>query len=375
MLSLGLLGPDDRLAHEPRPTARRLHPFFSNLLPEGRLRQYIADKARIHPDREFPLLGLVGEDLPGAVIVRPHGHAVPVPDGGATPVLSPEAGPIKFSLAGVQLKFSAVREAKGGLTIPATGRGGAWIVKLPSETHDAVPETEFAMMTLAKAVGIEVPACDLVPLDRIAGLPEGLRQDRRAYVVKRFDRDGAARVHMEDFAQIFGIYPEEKYSRVSERNIAEVIWRETGETGLRQYIRRLVFNAAIGNGDMHAKNWSLIYRDGRTPALSPAYDLLTTLPYVGAGETLALTLVGTRDFSKFDEARLIRLAEKASLPPEIVRATARDAAQRTADAWSELRGRLDIPAAIIEAVDRHMARVPLMAPRPSAARRGGGGQA
>nr|WP_244617037.1 MULTISPECIES: HipA domain-containing protein [unclassified Rhizobium] len=32
------------------------------------------------------------------------------------------------------------------------------------------------------------------------------------------------------------------------------------------------------NGDMHLKNWSLIYPDRRTPALSPAYDLLSTIP-------------------------------------------------------------------------------------------------
>ena len=38
---------------------------------------------------------------------------------------------LRFSLAGVQLKFSAINEASGGLTIPAKGVGGSWIVKLP----------------------------------------------------------------------------------------------------------------------------------------------------------------------------------------------------------------------------------------------------
>lgn len=41
---------------------------------------------------------------------------------------NPESdGRLRFSLAGVQLKFSAVRDAAGGLTIPTTGRGGQWI--------------------------------------------------------------------------------------------------------------------------------------------------------------------------------------------------------------------------------------------------------
>ena len=195
---------------------------------------------------------------------------------------------------------------------------------------------------------------------QILRLPWVIRSDRRAYIVKRFDRDGERRIHIEDFAQIFGLYPGDKYGKISYRNIAHVIWRETGETGLREFIARFVFNAAIGNGDMHAKNWSLIYRDGRTPELSPGYDFITTLPYVTGPESLALGMVGTKMFANMDEARFIRLAEKADLPPEIVRGTALDTARRTLEAWNDLRHRLDIPKNIIEAIDRHMSTVPLL---------------
>jgi serine/threonine-protein kinase HipA len=366
VLSQAFIGIDGQLAHEPQPTNVRLQPFFSNLLPEGKLRDYIATKAEVHPDRELHLLALAGSDLPGAVIVRPQGEPTRPED--FNPEKIDGGAPIKFSLAGVQLKFSAIKAARGGLTIPATGRGGAWIVKLPSETFDAVPENEMAMMTLAKAVGLDVPEFDLVPLTGITGLPAGVRTDRRAYIVKRFDRDGQRRIHIEDFAQVFGLYPGDKYGKISYRNIAHVIWRETGETGLREFIKRFVFNAAIGNGDMHAKNWSLIYRDGRTPELSPGYDFLTTLPYVSGLETLALGMVGTKIFANLDEARFIRLAEKADLPPEIVRSAAIEAAHQTLAAWHDLRDHLDMPRSIVEAIDRHMPTVPLLqaASRPRA---------
>ena len=43
---------------------------------------------------------------------------------------------------------------------------------------------------------------------------------------------------------------------------------ETGEAGTVEFVRRLVFNALIGNGDAHLKNWSLIYPDGRTTTVS-----------------------------------------------------------------------------------------------------------
>jgi len=54
--------------------------------------------------------------------------------------------------------------ATGGLTIPAEGVGGSWIVKLPSTSFESVPENEFAMMTLARMIGINVPEVRLIPL-------------------------------------------------------------------------------------------------------------------------------------------------------------------------------------------------------------------
>jgi serine/threonine-protein kinase HipA len=62
----------------------------------------------------------------------------------------------------VQFKFSAVMEASGGLTIPADGMGGSWIVKMPSAHFPVVPENEHAMLELARAVGINVPRNQLV---------------------------------------------------------------------------------------------------------------------------------------------------------------------------------------------------------------------
>jgi hypothetical protein len=44
-------------------------------------------------------------------------------------------------------------EAAGGLTIPAEGVGGSWIVKLPSMKFEGVSENEFAIMTLARMIG------------------------------------------------------------------------------------------------------------------------------------------------------------------------------------------------------------------------------
>jgi len=53
-----------------RPTQTVVHPYFANLLPEGPLRTYISRHAHVKPIRDFPLLWLLGNDLPGALIVR-----------------------------------------------------------------------------------------------------------------------------------------------------------------------------------------------------------------------------------------------------------------------------------------------------------------
>jgi serine/threonine-protein kinase HipA len=139
-----------------------------------------------------------------------------------------------------------------------------------------------------------------------------------------------------------------------------VIWQSVGEAGLREFIARLVFNAAIGNGDMHAKNWSLIYPDGRTPALSPAYDFLSTLLYVSGVETMALSLMGTKNFADLDDALLRRLADKGRLPAEMVRRTARETAERIGDLWPEAQRGMALPKRFIVAITKHMRTIPLL---------------
>lgn len=74
-----------------------------------------------------------------------------------------------FSLAGVALKFSMLAQGDR-LTIPAFGEGGDWIVKLPDSRYPEVPRNELAMMTLAKAVGIDVPEVRLVHRDLVESL-------------------------------------------------------------------------------------------------------------------------------------------------------------------------------------------------------------
>ena len=95
-------------------TQQRLAPLFSNLLPEGALRTLLAQQLKIHTDHEFQFLSVLGQDLSGALTaqalapenvpewVQQHLHLSDV-----TQIVEHQVNqPYKFSLAGVQLKFS-----------------------------------------------------------------------------------------------------------------------------------------------------------------------------------------------------------------------------------------------------------------------------
>jgi serine/threonine-protein kinase HipA len=109
---------------------------------------------------------------------------------------------------------------------------------------------------------------------------------------------------------------------------------------------------------MHLKNWSVLYPDRRTPVLSPAYDMVSTIPYIPEPE-LALSLGETKSMLEVDEDRFRRFANHAGLPDRIVVAAARDATERLRDAWRTHPATDLLPRFIRDAVSAHLDRAPL----------------
>jgi serine/threonine-protein kinase HipA len=342
-----------------KPVGQVVPQFFSNLLPEGPLRKYLAERAGVKQHSEFFLLWMLGRDLPGAISVHPaDGEELP-PQVEAEITPEERSNMLRFSLAGVQLKFSVLKNGvkAGGFVIPAEGVGGSWIVKLPSQQYAGVPENEFSMMTIAKSMGMDVPDLQLLELNAIDRLPDGIGELKgQAMAIKRFDRSDKGPVHIEDFAQVFGVYPEGKYDHATYRRIAAVLGIETGDADVAEFIRRLVFSTLIGNADMHLKNWSLIYTDGRTPALSPAYDLLSTIPYI-VDETMALKYSRTKKMAEFSKDELKHLAAKARISEKLVIDTASETVARFKQVWSEQKTKLPLEKKVVEMIDVHAASI------------------
>ncbi|MCC6952620.1 MAG: HipA domain-containing protein [Deltaproteobacteria bacterium] len=316
-----------------------LHPFFAGLLPEGLRQKALLSALKTSADDLFSMLAAGGGDTIGDVSVAL--------DGGEPRVTRerslPSVDEIDFNemfhavigvdslaerkrdvmIAGVQPKLSAQRIS---FPVALKKRNRNCILKLGSPEYPRLVHNEHFCMSAARACGVDVALTEIV-LDR--GGNAGL-------LVERFDRVPVGKssrftsLHQEDACQFLGRYPQDKY-RLTLREICgglgDVCTSPIIETShlLRQYL----FSYLIGNGDLHAKNISVLEsRDGIRTGLAPAYDLVSTLPY--GDEEMALQLDGKR--GNFKRENFLTFGERVG----VRRAAVEQLLDRTLRAWSRI---------------------------------------
>jgi len=286
-------------AQSVRTGAGSVPPFFAGLLPEGARLTATTAATRTSEDDQLTLLLAVGADTVGDVQVLPTGSA-PADDGYvlaeaeiAKTTLSQvfaraiSADPRdldRVGLPGVQVKVSAQMMS----TPLATSRGPA-ILKLNPPGYPRLVENEACFLSMAAAAGIRVPAHRLVrDRDGQAGL-----------LVERFDRvvdkERVHRLPQEDACQVLGRYPAGKYRIKLEEAIAALARAVATGNGssrlaVRQALEIAAFSYVIGNGDLHGKNLSVRRNPNHLWELTPAYDLLTTQPYLSWRDPMAVPL-------------------------------------------------------------------------------------
>lgn len=333
----------EKIMAEPWARNQRLHPTLSNLLPEGSLRELIAQGLKVHVDNEFHILSYLGADLPGALVAEPM-EPDDVPDsvlnthGKARAIKFDKVSQEnKFSLAGVQMKFS-MKEKDGRYNLSKGDVLGDWIVKTPSTKHKDVPVNEYTAMKLAELVGVNIPEIKLVELNKLDNLPQiNLPDEKLAFAIKRFDRDDNARIHMEDFAQVLVKYAHEKYNSANYEQIGRIIYGYSGDglADAQQFAKRLLVNILLANGDAHLKNWSLIYSDKITPRLSPAYDIVTTSVYIDGERHFALNLGKTKEWYDVSLANFQSWADRAEIPWRVIKPHLDDVMDKARNLWQE----------------------------------------
>lgn len=265
--------------------------FFANLLPEGRRLTALRRSVKTSADDELSLLLAVGSDPVGDVQVLPS-----LQERGAQPVTVVEGGleDVDFAellaaqgigdpsaLAGVQDKVSGRM-----LTVPLAHEGRAHLLKFEVPEFPRVVENEAFFLSVARRLRHPVVEAQVVHD----------RHGRPGLLVTRFDRvaegDRLRRLAVEDGAQVLGVHPADKYTVTMEQLTTAVAGVcRSRPLALRAVLQQAVLAWATGNGDLHAKNVSVVGAADRSVA--PIYDIPATVPY--GDPTFALSLAGRRD--------------------------------------------------------------------------------
>ncbi len=328
--------------------------FFSNLLPDERMRQTIAMVLGTSPENTFGLLKRIGADCAGAVSFYAPGETPQSPtepvfrelsDQDAYAILDNldirplDAGDegVRISGAGSQKKLVACVK-KDRVSLPLYGTPSTHIIK-PAIT--GIPDSiynELFCMKLAKLCKIPVAECSILHL---------LEED--FYVVQRFDRtieNGIVRrLHQEDFCQLLNISPKLKYQEDGGPGIEDCIAKMPEmhmPAGDRiEFIRLLIFNFLIGNCDAHAKNYAVLYRNG-SPTLAPAYDLLSTMIYDNMSKRFAMKIGGENRMDQITRTHFETMARQCDLNPKMVLAELRNLSALVQEKANTLSNQLNL---------------------------------
>lgn len=357
---------DDRYLDKPLISSQRLPPVLSNLLPEGALRQWMAQSLKMHVDSEFTLMAHMGRSLPGGVIALPiaagrlPAWALDHREQVEAVQIDVEQQQNKFSLAGVQMKFSSVRNQDGRFNIGSDANDDSWIIKTPSMVHKFVPYNEFSAMRLAEAVGVDIPEIKLVELSDLDNLPDiQLPNEQHAYAIKRFDRNNGQRIHTEDFAQIFQVYSHEKYKKYNYEQIADALYSYSHQAlkDVQQMARRLLVNILLANGDAHLKNWSVIYSNPQRPMLSAAYDIVSTIPYVQGETEFALNIARNKNWYQANMALFETWSNRVGIPWQAVKVHIIDVLEKARSIWPQLLTELPMHGDHKEVLRHHWSKL------------------
>lgn len=261
-----------------------LERFCDNLLPEGTVRAVLEREHSIRPGDGFALLAHVGRECAGAIQFTTDdaalgaGTLTPLTDEQVATIVrdlpthqAPDGLEVSASLGGIQDK----------VLLSATDDGWAWPSAGAMSTHLIKPEPVSARVVVPQIVRYEHWALRLAA---DAGLPAAKADlqtfaGREALVVERFDRHDGRRTHQEDFTQALALASRDKYEAgTGERRLAALAARAAPEAldplaFLSELLAQVTFNAAIGNGDAHSKNYSVRISRSANISMAPLYDV------------------------------------------------------------------------------------------------------
>lgn len=313
---------------EGRQSHQASYTFFSNLIPEGDLRDKLAKQLGLSVKNDFGLLEVIGGDVAGAISLYSdtginrysetenkisskleHNKNYQVKVLNETDLLFileklkthpflvntddlNQGKKMRLSLAGAQNKLPIIYEASTPqnsgenkhFALPLGQTASTHILKPDNEHIKGLAINEAFCMKLAKACGLIVAEVELMQI-----------QEKLILLIKRYDRKNRERLHQEDFCQALAIVPFNKYESEGGPSIGDcrqIIDRFSQRPAVdkKRLLQWTIFNYLIGNADAHGKNISLLYQP--SPVLAPFYDLLCTAIYPSLTDKLSMKIGG-----------------------------------------------------------------------------------
>jgi len=307
---------------------RTTRPFFAGLLPEGRMRNLIAQQFHVSSQNDFALLDHIGGECAGAVTFLDPGQALPALSQSADiewlsdqevleildelprrPMLAGKDG-MRLSLAGAQDKLPVVFDGNR-IGLPRNGSPSSHILKPAIRAVENSVINEGFCLALAESM-------QLSPVKSKVHFV----MDRSFLLVERYDRvldtrGNRQRIHQEDFCQALGVVPEMKYQNEGGPDLKQCfelvrLHTRPSATQVLRLFDYVIFNALIGNHDAHAKNFSLLYTS-TTPVLAPLYDALSTAIYPNLTIKMAMKIGTKYTFRDVQARHWDQLAEGVGL--------------------------------------------------------------
>jgi len=349
---------------------RGMPAFFENCLPEGWTESVVLASNKLSREDLFGLFSTTRKylsnltlrplDIPEAELVYDAhseriAHLAPGTDGvvqlheeiGALPGdvslwrRTRADGPLRLSGVQAKLPVSLFRQGSDfAIRIGDLRHACTHILKIPAPQHSGLVQNEWATMELARRMDLPVAGTIMVEFQ------DGSAYRGRSLLVERYDipdrvkldsETSDARLFLqEDACSLLFLRRAQKYNTSMERIADALLGAGVTPSDLRHFLMLVMFSWIVGNGDLHAKNVSVLrrFRTGRPgeppvfegAELAPFYDLVNTRLHI-PDDQFAVPVDGRRSNIQFKS--FAALASRWDMPRDEVRNVAERLIQET----------------------------------------------
>ena len=274
--------------------------FFRNLLPDLELHRAVFEQVGLSAGNEFALVGELCAETYGALRIHradsqhiEHGELREITHEELRNILAAlTLNPLLTKVEGYRTCLPGgggklplhLREDR--IFLPLGCELSTHIVKSASKTRREGLQNESFCMVLADALRLPVANIEL-------------RHGPMTYLlVERFDRRQVGHriepIHAEDFCQLALLPPENAFQREGGLSAPECVtllrrFSVQPAQDIKIFLRWLIFNFLIGNGQATGKQLSLLHSE-HGPRLSPFYGLSSTHVYEHLNTKMAMSL-------------------------------------------------------------------------------------